>query len=104
MKRDIDLCRKILLRLENAPSESELKKRFEATESLEIEEGKIPSNRHFYETMGVFLSYLRDSIYYEGYSREQVSYHVMLLAESGLIKANDYSQTELIKSWFPIRL
>lgn len=56
MKRDLDLIRKILLKLEEAPFE------------------------HGWVDLEV-----------EGYSPEQVSYHVKLLADKGLIEAIDLS-------------
>ena len=68
MKRDMDLVRKILLELEDAP----------------------------YESGGLDLEL-------EGYSPDQISYHVMLLNEAELIEANDLSTFGGPK-WIPKRL
>ena len=68
MKRDMDLVRKILMKLENA----------------------------HYNMSDIDLKI-------EGYNREEVSYHIMLLSEAGLIEARNnssYSKSE----WRPIRL
>jgi Hypothetical protein (DUF2513) len=68
MKRDMDLCRKILLELEK----------------LSFEPG---------------FQYIE----VEGYSEEDVSYHVYLLQDAGLINAQDMSSGGG-SSWFPVSI
>jgi hypothetical protein len=71
MKRDMDLARKILLELEQAPSFNQI-----------------------VELKGIFK---------ENYSKDQVYYHVMLLAQAGLIDANEGGSFQESR-WFPLHL
>lgn len=68
MKRDLDLCRTLLLELEEDPAVTGMK-------NLEV----------------------------DGVTEEQVSYHVKLLHEAGLIEAHDASALNSFR-WYPIRL
>jgi uncharacterized protein DUF2513 len=69
MKRDMDLIRQILLRIET-----------EGTDDKRL-----------------FLKI-------EGYSEGEISYHVKLLAEAGLIRAMDMERGVLGSIWWPISL
>lgn len=68
MKRDLDLCRTLLLAIEDDPTVTGLKT---------------------YEVKGA--------------GEEQVSYHVKLLYEAGLIEAHNGSGLNAFR-WYPIRL
>ena len=68
MKRDMDLIRKILLKMEEAPD-----------------------------------SYEGREIVIEGHSQQEISFHLMLLDEAGLVKATDLSSTRDC-NWLPERL